>query len=223
MDFLATPLRRRFLFAALYFSEGAPIGFLWLALPTRLKAEGVALEQITWLTSILVLPWTLKFLWAPVVDILRTSRWSLRHWILAAQAAMGLTLAPLLWLDPDVDFRWMAAALVVHAFCAATQDVAIDALCIAETKAYERGQYNGWMQAGMLLGRACLGGGALVLASLVGEQAVVVLLMGSVLFSSLMVLASREHYHELGSSAAGGITCGKPWRRQPARGQPGWG
>ena len=181
------------------FQRGAPIGFLWLALPTRLKAEGVALEQITWLTSILVLPWTLKFVWAPLVDVLRSNRWSLRHWILATQAAMGLTLAPLLWLDPDVDFRWMTATLVVHAFCAATQDVAIDALCIAETKAYERGQYNGWMQAGMLLGRACLGGGALILATVVGPQAVILLLMGSVWFSSLMVFTCRERNHELGA------------------------
>jgi hypothetical protein len=69
MDFLAIPLRRKLLFACLYLSEGAPIGFIWLALPTRLRAGGVAVEQITWLTAVLVLPWTFKFLGVPLVDV----------------------------------------------------------------------------------------------------------------------------------------------------------
>jgi len=81
----------------LYFSEGAPIGFIWLAMPTRLRARDVPIEQITWLTAILVIPWTFKFLWAPLVDLLRGRRWTLRHWIIAAQTAMGLTLLPRPW------------------------------------------------------------------------------------------------------------------------------
>jgi MFS family permease len=180
------------LFAALYFSEGAPIGFIWLALPTRLKDAEVPLEKITELTALLVLPWTFKFLWAPLVDVLRGARWSLRHWIVAAQAIMGLTLAPLLWLDPLADFALMVASLLVHALAAATQDVAIDALCISETLPEERGRYNGWMQAGMLLGRASLGGGALVMAAWIGDRAVIVLLMLAVLSSSVLVVMSCE-------------------------------
>jgi len=61
---------RRFLFAALYFSEGAPIGYIWWALPTKLRAAGVPIERITQLTALLILPWALKFLWAPVIDSL---------------------------------------------------------------------------------------------------------------------------------------------------------
>ncbi len=64
MDLLATPTRRKVLFAALYLSEGAPIGFIWWALPTRLRMAGVTVEQITLLTAVLVLPWAFKFLWA---------------------------------------------------------------------------------------------------------------------------------------------------------------
>jgi MFS family permease len=65
------------LFAALYFSEGAPIGFIWWALPAQLRLQHVPIEQITLLTSTLVLPWTLKFLWAPLVDLLSGNRWTL--------------------------------------------------------------------------------------------------------------------------------------------------
>ena len=72
---------------------------------------------------------------------------------------MGLTLTPLIWLDPVDQFQTMTLILLAHALSAATQDVAIDALCISATSPEERGQYNGWMQAGMLLGRSMMGGG----------------------------------------------------------------
>jgi len=191
MNFLATPARRKFLFFSLYLSEGAPIGFIWLALPTRLRASGVDIGDITWLTATLVLPWTLKFAWAPLIDLLRSRSWSLRHWIVSAQLVMGLSLLPLIWLDPVSGFQAMGALLLVHAFAAATQDVAIDALCISSTSASERGQYNGWMQAGMLVGRAAMGGGALVMARYIGNTAVIALLILITTFSILLVIMSR--------------------------------
>ncbi len=186
MNFFETTLRRRILFGCLYLSEGAPIGFLWLAMPTRLRITGVPIEQITWLTAILVLPWTFKFAWAPLVDLLRSRWWTLRHWIVASQTIMGLTLAPLIWLDPVNQFQTMTWILLAHALSAATQDVAIDALCISATAPGERGQYNGWMQAGMLLGRSMMGGGALVLAAYVGDAAIVGLLMMLTTFSMVL-------------------------------------
>ncbi len=191
MDFLATPLRRRILFAALYLGEGAPIGFLWLALPTMLRSAGVPIDRITWLTAVLVIPWTFKFAWAPLVDVLRSSRWTFKHWALAAQLAMGLTLCPLIWLDPIQDYVLIFPCLIAHAFAAATQDVAIDALCISVTDASERGRLNGWMQAGMLAGRAAMGGGALMLASVVGNTAVVILLVAITTFSGGLLWMSR--------------------------------
>jgi len=191
LDFLATPLRRRILFAALYLSEGAPIGFLWLALPTRLKVADVPIEQITALTAALVIPWTFKFAWAPLVDVLRSRHWTLKHWVLSAQLVMGLTLAPLLWVDPVSSMALIGVLLMLHAFAAATQDVAIDALCISVTNPAERGRLNGWMQTGMLAGRAAMGGGALLLSSRIGDAAVVVVLIAITTFSGGLLLGSH--------------------------------
>ncbi len=191
MDFLATPFRRRLLFAALYLSEGAPIGFLWLALPTRLKVADVSIQQITALTAVLVIPWTFKFAWAPLVDVLRSRRWTLKHWVLSAQFMMAVTLLPLLWIDPVQSMKLLSVFLVMHAIAAATQDVAIDALCISVTDATERGALNGWMQAGMLAGRAAMGGGALLLGSLIGDTAVVVVLVSITSFSGGLLLCSH--------------------------------
>lgn len=74
MDLTATTRGRRWLFGVLYFSEGAPIGFVWWALPTVLAAGGEAIDAITAFTAMLVWPWALKFLWAPLVDALRGPR-----------------------------------------------------------------------------------------------------------------------------------------------------
>lgn len=196
MDFLATPTRRRSLFAALYLSEGAPIGFIWLALPTWLRLAEVPIERITGLTALLVIPWTFKFAWAPLVDVLQTRWWNVRHWIVAAQLTMGATLAPLLWLDLHADFSVIVPLLLFHACAAATQDVAIDALCIATTDPVERGRLNGWMQAGMLLGRAMFGGGALLLSRRMGHHAVVAMLILVTTGSLLLVVMSRIPQHE---------------------------
>ena len=193
---MQSPLVRKLLFTSLYFSEGAPIGFIWLAMPTRLRARDVPIEQITGLTALLVLPWTFKFLWAPLIDFLRGQRWTLRHWIILAQTVMGLTLVPLLWLDPLESLGWIAIVLLIHAISAATQDVAIDAYCIATTTPGERGKYNGWMQTGMLTGRALMGGGALVMSTYLGDTFVIVVLI--VLTTSSMVLVIALPQPELG-------------------------
>lgn len=184
--------RRSILFAILYLGEGAPIGFIWWALPTWLRTLGVPLESITGLTSLLVLPWVLKFLWAPLVDHAHAHGWRLRRWIVSAQLLMGASLIPLIWIDPVRAFWLAGACLVVHTFSAATQDVAVDALAIRLTPAGQRGRLNGAMQVGMLLGRSVFGGGALILAARIGWPAVIVALVGCISLSTLAALLLPE-------------------------------
>lgn len=197
-------LRRRILFASLYFSEGAPIGFLWWALPTRLSAAGVEVRELTALLGVLVLPWALKFLGAPVIDILRTPRWPLRAWIAACQIAMGLCLLVTLLFDWRADFPTIAALLLLHAAFAASQDVAVDAYALQIVRAEHRGAINAWMQGGMLAGRAIFGGGALLLDQLVGPATTILLLVAAI-WSSLAVLAvagEAEVFPEAGATLA---------------------
>ncbi len=185
---LAARWGRTIVFTALYFSEGGPIGLIWWTLPTLLRTSGVAIGRITTLTAMLVLPWTFKFLWAPLVDAARSRRWGFRAWIITAQLAMGLTLIPLIWLDPAAHFRWWAGLLLAHAISAATQDVAIDAFAINVVPDGERGMLNGAMQAGMLVGRSLFGGGALLVASRLGQAWILIALIACT-WSSLVLLA----------------------------------
>lgn len=192
MDFLASARRRRLLFGALYLSEGAPIGYIWWYLPTKLRVAGIPLEQITGLTALLVLPWTLKFLWAPLVDVSRARGWPLRGWILASQTAMILLLLPLFARSPGTDFALLGGALLLHAVAAATQDVSIDALAIRVTPPEERGRINAWMQGGMVIGRALFGGAALLADERLGSTFVLGCLAVTIGFSMLLLFSSRE-------------------------------
>ncbi|MEX2272981.1 MAG: MFS transporter [Vicinamibacterales bacterium] len=183
---------RAAVFTLLYAAEGAPIGFIWWALPAMLRADGVAIERITGLTAVLLLPWVFKFAWAPLVDALRSPRWGFRAWIMSAQVLMGLTLAPLIWLSPADHFEAWRLLLLLHAFAAATQDVAIDALAINSVPPAGRGFLNGCMQAGMLMGRSVFGGGALLAAAWFGRPWLIAALVVWVWLPLPVVLFLRE-------------------------------
>ncbi len=182
---------QRLFFALLYFSEGAPIGYIWWAMPTRLRAAGMPVDEVATLTALLTVPWACKFLWAPAVDRLRGPRWSYRAWITVAQVAMGLTLVPLACLPVEdvVDVAlWL---LLAHACAAATQDVAIDGLAIATVDASDRARTTAWMQAGMLVGRAGFGGLALAAERWVGADTVVFILIACIWTTLVAVWLTR--------------------------------
>ena len=207
------------LFTLLYAAEGAPIGFIWWALPTMLRTAGAPIEQITGLTALVLLPWVFKFLWAPAVDALRAPWWGFRAWIITAQLLMGLTLLPLLWLDPVARFDAWRIFLLLHAFSAATQDVAIDALAINAVPPEQRGLLNGCMQAGMLGGRSLFGGGALLLAAWLGWDWIVILLVtwiGVTLAAVLLIDAPPDATpsrapHEFRRALAGALRQRTTW------------
>ncbi len=183
VDLLAGPSRRAWLFAGLYFLEGAPIGFLWWTLPVLLRRAGRDVEAIGALLALLALPWSAKVVIGPLVDLGRGPRWTERGWIVAAQFVMAASLLPLLFGDAEPS--GLVPWLLLHAAAAATQDVAIDALAVRSTTAAERGRLNAAMNAGMLSGRALFGAGAVWVLARGGERAADVVL--AALFALILV------------------------------------
>ncbi|MEZ5392228.1 MAG: MFS transporter [Bryobacterales bacterium] len=201
LDLSKTTRGRRALFAALYFSEGAPIGFLWWALPATLREGGAPVEAITGLTAMLALPWAIKFVWAPLIDLTPAKR---RWWIVGCQTLMALTLAPLLWLDLAGSIATLTPFLLAHAVAASTQDAAIDAYAISVAPEEERGRLSGAMQAGMLTGRWAFGAGLLLAAGTVGRNtaiAAMIVLLGCV---TALVLTATSEPRSQARTASGG-------------------
>lgn len=189
MNLLSSSAGRRWLFALLYLSEGAPIGFVWWALPTLLASAGMELAAITALTSAATLPWVLKFLVAPVIDAGLARRIPIKRWILVCQVLMALSLLPLSLIDWPVDYSLLMLCVVLYAIFAAVQDVGIDTLAVRCVPADELGRINGFMQAGMLTGRAGVAAATALIAAFFGSPAVAIVLVAVLVFAPAIVLA----------------------------------
>ncbi len=87
------------------------------------KNLGISNTEIAFYTSWLYLPWVIKPLWSPIVEIFSTRR----HWILITQVVLGAALACVaLTLQASDFFRYSLAFLWLMAFSSATHDIASD-------------------------------------------------------------------------------------------------
>lgn len=195
-------IQKKIYFALLYFTEGAPIGFLWIALPTLFREQGLSIESIAQYSSILVLPWSFKFLWAPIIDTLKTPRFNYHAWMIGAQIMMGLTLVPLLFLNLNADFKLCTNLLILHAFFSSVQDICIDSLAISITDPSDHGKINGWMQMGQFLGQSAFGGGTILMMKFLSFHTVVILLisvifiLGLISARSAVLKSAPAEYHQ---------------------------
>ncbi|MGP1993384.1 MFS transporter [Zobellia laminariae] len=107
----------------LYFTQGLPYVLVVSVSVIMYKQLGVSNEDIGLYTSLLYLPWVLKPLWSPFVDLKSTKRkWFLSMQLLIALALLGvaLTIPTSLFLTTTLACFWMAA------FASATNDIASD-------------------------------------------------------------------------------------------------
>ncbi len=170
--------------ALLYFAEGFPFGLLFDAFPVYFRLHGMSLTEIG-LLSVVGLPWTLKFLWAPVVDVVG----SRRSWIVTCQGLLALDLGFLLFLDPTASGSLAWGGLIALAILAATQDIAIDAYTIELLDQTEMGPANGLRVSTYRVALIVAGGVFVGAAGLVGWQPA--FLTAAVLLAVLALVSSR--------------------------------
>lgn len=107
---------------------------------------------------------------------------------------MGLTLLPMIWLDPaDPGQRGAVFALLfTHALAATVQDVAIDAWAIAATPTGEHGRLNASMAIGKYVGRWLFGAGVLLVWASLSRPVVIGGLIGAIWVTGAMALLGRD-------------------------------
>ncbi|WP_187277740.1 MFS transporter [Methylobacterium sp. WL18] len=147
--------------SSLYVAFGLIYGVMQGGLPPLLRSRGIDLAAIGW-GFIVLIPFGLTFLWAPLIDAVRPLRNAPRiGWIVPMQALIVLML-----LVVAEGEAWPPALLLllglVIAFAAATMDVALDALCTARVPALHRPTAGGLKVASLALG--AIGGGGVFVA-----------------------------------------------------------
>ncbi len=107
----------------LYFAEGIPYVLVMTVSVVFYKRMGVSNGEIAFYTSWLNLPWVIKPLWSPFVDLFRTKR----SWILATQLLVGAGLGGVALTAPLPGFfQWTLLFFFLLAFSSATHDIAAD-------------------------------------------------------------------------------------------------
>jgi PAT family beta-lactamase induction signal transducer AmpG len=154
--------RRLAVVLVLGFASGLPLALTGQAMQAWLSMEGLDIATIGFL-SLVGLPYTFKFLWAPLMD-----RFDLpwlgrrRGWLVLTQAALGGTLLLLAGTSPTSATRAFALLAVAVAFMSASQDVVIDAYRTDLLPARERGLGSSLNVMGYRLAMILSGGIALI-------------------------------------------------------------
>jgi len=129
--------------ALLGFASGLPLGLTGQAMQAWLSMDGIDLATIGFL-SLVGLPYTFKFLWAPLMD--RFEPWGLerllgrrRGWLVLTQLGLAAVFALLADTTPTTELKLFAFLAVAAAFLSASQDVVIDAYRTEVLPGAERG------------------------------------------------------------------------------------
>ena len=145
----------------LYFSQGFPFGIVNETVNLYLSFARVDLATVGLVGSVGII-WTLKFLWAPLLDAIGTYR----AWISVALIVLAGSVAALGIVPPASAAFW--AALLVLVFASATQDIGIDALVIRATPPNLLGVVNSARVAAYRVAMIVAGGGVALLADRLG-------------------------------------------------------
>ena len=176
-------------FGLLYVSEGIPYGFTSVAMVTFMRTQGVSLADIGVFVAALFIPWSFKFAWAPLIDLVKLNRLGGRKaWIMGCLVMMIVTLVVTALVDFQENFRLLLAMVVLNNMFCAPQDVAIDSLAVSTLKPDERASGNGFMFGGQYSGIAMGGGGAVFVFGIWGFNAALFYISALQLICLLYVL-----------------------------------
>ncbi|XP_063155825.1 major facilitator superfamily domain-containing protein 3 [Candoia aspera] len=170
----------------LYFVQGIPYGLQSGLLPIYFRTVGLSFSKIS-LVKLLYLPWILKVLWAPFVDLYFTKK----TWLLLTMWGLVLTCLAASFITPEVDFFWVAIILLFMNLFSSIQDIAADGIAIQLLGHEEVGFGNSIQVVAYKLGSVLAGGGLLTFLHHLGWGALFLYL--ALLYVVAIILTSKFH------------------------------
>jgi MFS transporter, PAT family, beta-lactamase induction signal transducer AmpG len=162
------------------FASGLPLALTASTLTAWLSEAKVDKTAIGFFAAVAT-PYTLKFLWSPLMDnlpfpVLSRLFGRRRGWILATQIALVGSLLLLAVASPDVNPWATGLVALIVAFFSASQDIVIDAYRVEILTPEEQGEGAAMIQLGYRLGMLASSAGALYLAEKTGWHATYVVM-----------------------------------------------
>ena len=141
----------------LYFAEGLPYVAVMTVAVIMYKKLGLSNTQIALYTSWLYLPWVIKPLWSPFIDLIKTKRWwvnAMQTLIAAAFASVAFFIPTEHWVQVTLAFFWLLA------FASATHDIAADGFYMHGLQEKEQSMFVGirniFYRVAMIFGQGLL-------------------------------------------------------------------
>lgn len=177
---------------ALGFSSGLPYLLTSLTLQAWLTTRGLTLKEIAAFAPI-GLAYTLKVLWAPLLDRFRLPMLGRRRgWMLVLQLALGVAIAAMGTVDPVASPAWLAVLACAVALLSASQDVVLDAYSTDVLAPEERAAGTGVYVFGYRVALLVTGTLALVLADHVAWRVVYAVMAAFMVIGVIATLAAEE-------------------------------
>lgn len=184
-----------------YFAQGLPFVAIAAASALMFKNMGITDTQIAFWTSLIMLPWTLKPLWGPFMEIYKTKKF----FVILTQLTIGVMfgLVAFSLSLPDF-FVYSIALLAIIAFGGATHDMAVDGVYLNVLSPKQQAMYIGWQGAAYNLAKVLSGGALVYLAGQLEEKLGVVSAWTIVMciYGAIMILVGLYHIKMLPSDAA---------------------
>jgi len=200
--------KKMFTILALGYGSGVPFTLIFITYTFKLAESGVNLRDIG-LFGLAGLPFTIKFIWAPLVDGLKIPFFhkmgQRKSWLLISQIAVMLIIFKFAFLDPNAQMMSVVYLAILLSFASATYDIAIDAIRVEMIELDKQGAAAGSYIMGYRIGMLVAGGVSLIIADIYSWQAAFFAIGGSLVISMIATLLAREPKKRLITHAEGKI------------------
>lgn len=178
--------------STLYFAMGLPYVIASQTSALMFKDLGISDKEITFWATLVLFPWTIKFLWSPFLELFKTKKF----FAILTQYVSGISFVFIAFTLPlDHFFTYSIALLGLIALCGSTHDVVADGIYLNELDAKQQATYIGWQGAFYNIAKLLSFGGITWMAGYLSKEMGVVKGWATVIIAIGILLILLATYH----------------------------